>query len=94
MSAWRLGTRTILFYGLNIKKCLQHQNQKGCIYTPSNRGLIPDVYFVIGRGSKLETAALAGVRLLLSVVHPAVSDQLALLSKTLVTVGAAERLLT
>lgn len=49
---------------------------------------------VVGRGSELEAAALAGVRLLLSVVHPAVSDQLTLLSKTLVAVGAGERLLT
>ncbi len=54
---------------------------------------VPDVYFVVGRGSELETAALTGVRLLLSVVHAAVSDQLTLLSKTLVAVGATERLL-
>lgn len=49
--------------------------------------------FIVGRGGELEAAALAGVRLLLSVVHPAVSDQLTLLSETLVAVGATERLL-
>lgn len=54
---------------------------------------VPDVYFIIGRGSKLEAAALTGVRLLLAVVHSAVSDQLALLSETLVTIGTIERLL-
>lgn len=57
-------------------------------------GLVPDVYFVVGGGSKLETAALTSVRLLLSVVHSTVSDQLTLLGKTLVTVGATERLLS
>lgn len=55
---------------------------------------VPDVYFVVGRGSKLETTALTGVRLLLSMVHSAVSNQLALLSKTLVTVTATKRLLS
>lgn len=52
-----------------------------------------DVNLVVGRGGELEAAAFAGVRLLLAVVHPAVSDQLTLLSKTLFTVGATERLL-
>ncbi len=54
---------------------------------------VPDVYFIVGRSSKLKTTAFTGVRLLLSVVHPAVSNQLTLLSKTLVAVGAIERLL-
>lgn len=52
-----------------------------------------DVYFIVGRGGELETAALTRVRLLLSVVHPAVSNQLTLLSETLVAVGATERFL-
>lgn len=55
---------------------------------------LPDVYFVVGRGSELESAALAGVGLLLAVVHPSVSHQLTFLSEALVTVGAVERLLT
>lgn len=48
---------------------------------------------VVGRRGKLEAAALAGVGLLLAVVHPPVRHQLALLGKALVAVAAAERLL-
>lgn len=55
--------------------------------------LVPDVYFVIGRGCKFEAAALTGVGFLLAVVHTAVSHQLALLSKALVTVTATKRFL-
>lgn len=53
-----------------------------------------DVYFVVGRGSELETAAVTRVGLLFAVVHPAMSDELTLLSETLLTVGATERLLS
>lgn len=63
------------------------------ITTTAKAVYVPDVYFVVGRGSELEAAALTGVRLLFSVVHPAMSDQLTLLSKTLVTVGTSKRLL-
>lgn len=55
--------------------------------------LVPDVYFVIGRGCKFEATALTGVGFLLAVVHTAVSHQLALLSKALVTVTATKRFL-
>lgn len=48
---------------------------------------------VVGRRGELEAAAFARVRLLLSVVHPAVSDQLTLLSETLVAITACKRLL-
>lgn len=57
-------------------------------------GREPDVDFVVGRCGELEAAAFAGVRFLLSMMHPAVSDQLALLGETFVTVAAGERLLT
>lgn len=49
---------------------------------------------VVGGRGKLEAATLAGVGLLLAVVHPPVRHQLALLGEALVAVGAAERLLT
>lgn len=69
-----------------------------CVYflrsnNNQSRVCVPDVYFEVGRGSELEAAAIAGVRLLLSVVHPAVSDQLTLLSETLVALGATKWLL-
>lgn len=51
------------------------------------------MYFVVRRSGELEPAAVAGVRLLLSVVHTAMSDQLTLLGEALVAVAAAERFL-
>lgn len=50
--------------------------------------------FVVGGRGEFEAAALTGVGLLLSVVHPPMSHQLALLGETFVTAGAIERFLT
>lgn len=74
---------------------VKHRGQTGLDHDRTQRTMhLPDVYFVVGGCGKLEAAALAGVRLLLAVVHPPVSHQLTFLSETLVTVGAVKRLLT
>lgn len=74
---------------------VKHRGQTGLDHDRTQRmPHLPDVYFVVGGCGKLEAAALAGVWLLLAVVHPPVSHQLTFLSETLVTVGAVKRLLT